>query len=769
MIKADVTGNVNSNDYGSVQYELYSPDGERLVISCNEITISYPITRLKNKYKLRNLQETTNEINNFEYLYNFAKKVYEKYNDIDTFHSSNKFYHDICVSCELDGKDLVLKDRPNYFPNNMILCENTECKHNKTNFEEDRIECTCSFNSGGIQGSSNSNATSVNYDIVSQDEADSNQNGPSNFPVLKCIDDFKVKKNGLFVFSIILLILEFILGIFAFTLGISFLVEKINNKIRTNTEKNNNKNNDNYANPPRKNVESSEDNEEEQNYNKFDIKVNMPELKITDKNNEEYAFGRGIELIPREYSHFFFAIKDSGVTKEINRAQLPFKISEDTKYLLEPIPGATYGDKFNNPTSFKQNILIVKDEDKKIDINDINIKVNLDLGKKTKKENINTNVNTKIKSKKVFKKIPSAQYGDDSKEKSIDNSSENKDSEEEIKVKKRNKKFDVNEDDSEIAEGKKNKLYGKKKVENEENDDISNVRINKKNESRFNDYTENRNNNDSRNIKVNIEKESFSYSDEYNEKANVYGEESLCFLMRREKRYKEYEFDKAVSKDKENYCVYLITFICDKIYLFDIILFRKEYDIFTALMTLYLFYHLCLISLITAFFDIPTLSKIYFRDGYPNFGQYLLFGLYSMLIAWVVYRLLMCLIRNNNKLIGNIHKNTCDMKAEYDAKEKINIKRNIDSLICRIKVKLVVFYLIVIGFSLLFFFYLSLFGSIYTGTKQKIFIAYGITLVEILVIKIVYAIILSALRKVAISSESACLYIFVKFMDLFLS
>ena len=140
-----------------------------------------------------------------------------------------------------------------------------------------------------------------------------------------------------------------------------------------------------------------------------------------------------------------------------------------------------------------------------------------------------------------------------------------------------------------------------------------------------------------------------------------------------------------------------------------------------------------------------------------------------MLLSWVVYRLLMCFIRNNNKLIGNIHKNTSGIKEEYDAKEKIAIKKNIDSLICKIKIKLLVFYLIVIGFSLLFFFYLSLFGSIYTGTKQKIFIAYGIALAEILVVKIVYAIILSLLRKAALSCECSCLYTFVKFMDLFLS
>ena len=304
---------------------------------------------------------------------------------------------------------------------------------------------------------------------------------------------------------------------------------------------------------------------------------------------------------------------------------------------------------------------------------------------------------------------------------------------------------------------KKINYMEKKKVENDDNEDISNVRINKKNESNFNDYNENKNNNESKNNKNNMNQGSFSFSDEYNPKSNIYEEESLCFLIKREKRYKEYEYEKAAFKDKENICIFFLTFICDKIYLFDIILFRKDYDIFSPLITLYLFYHLLIISLITAFFDIPTLSKIYNQTDYPNFGHYLLFGLYTMLLSWVVYRLLMCLIRNNND------------STDKNYGDKIVNQRDVDDIVSKTKIKLLIFYLIIIGFSLLFFFYLSLFGSIYTGTKKKIFIAYLIALLEILVVKIVYAILLGALRKVALCCQSVCLYSVVKFMDLYLS
>ena len=123
-----------------------------------------------------------------------------------------------------------------------------------------------------------------------------------------------------------------------------------------------NNENNNYTDPPKKIKNNPKDNEVGVDYNQYYSKVNIPKFKITNKDNEEYSFGNDIELIPREYSHFFFEIKDNGVVKEINRKKLPFKIDPKTKYLFESIPGTTYGDKFNIDD-------VTKNNDKENDIN----------------------------------------------------------------------------------------------------------------------------------------------------------------------------------------------------------------------------------------------------------------------------------------------------------------------------------------------------------------------------------------------------------------
>ena len=84
-------------------------------------------------------------------------------------------------------------------------------------------------------------------------------------------------------------------------------------------------------------------------------------------------------------------------------------------------------------------------------------------------------------------------------------------------------------------------------------------------------------------------------------------------------------------------------------------------------------------------------------------------------------------------------------------------------------IKLITFYLIDYAVTLYCSFYMILFCSIYKGTKANVFKTYGIALLEIFIIRVVYAIILALLRYMALSMRSKGFYNFVKFMDYYLS
>ena len=169
------------------------------------------------------------------------------------------------------------------------------------------------------------------------------------------------------------------------------------------------------------------------------------------------------------------------------------------------------------------------------------------------------------------------------------------------------------------------------------------------------------------------------------------------------------------------------------------------------------------------FFNLSILSKIFF-ENYPSVGFYLLYGLISNLIAWLIYRFLFCLIKNNttigyfvtkNKIVPNQPLNN---QANKKATEK-KIKKLNSKILC----KLIVYFVIQWAMLLFCFFYICLFSSIYRGAKKEIFKTYGIALLEILIIRIIYGSLLGSLRYASINNGVESLYKTVKFFDVYLS
>ena len=142
---------------------------------------------------------------------------------------------------------------------------------------------------------------------------------------------------------------------------------------------------------------------------------------------------------------------------------------------------------------------------------------------------------------------------------------------------------------------------------------------------------------------------------------------------------------------------------------------------------------------------------------------YLLYGLLAHIIIWVIYRIFILLLDNQDKIRSLVQLNN-DNNIE---KENINEKR--EDLIKKIKIQTIVFYIIVIILTAFCFIYLVTFFAIYTGTKAKVLKAYYISLIEIVLIKFVYGLCMASFRIAAEGNELKSFYNFVCICDKYLS
>ena len=100
--------------------------------------------------------------------------------------------------------------------------------------------------------------------------------------------------------------------------------------------------------------------------------------------------------------------------------------------------------------------------------------------------------------------------------------------------------------------------------------------------------------------------------------------------------------------------------------------------------------------------------------------------------------------------------------------EEVNekaIQQKYEELIKMIKIRTIVFFVISFLLTIFGFLYLLSFFAIYTGTKSKVIKAYLISLIEIILIKAVYGIVLASLRIAAEGNEIEKIYKIVYICD----
>ena len=235
--------------------------------------------------------------------------------------------------------------------------------------------------------------------------------------------------------------------------------------------------------------------------------------------------------------------------------------------------------------------------------------------------------------------------------------------------------------------------------------------------------------------------------------------------IKKEEKLLRIKYESAIQKDKSDVFIVLLTEVCDKIYLFKILCLLPKYNMFSIQMSLYLLYHLLLLTFVTFFYDIKTIQKIWSIENYPDLNYDLGYGLLSCLIVWVIYRLFLCFLNNENIITKFIKRNIFKSNNSDNFNEN---NKKFNRLLYKIKKGMIIYFAIELIFTLFCLLYLTTFCAIYAGTKNKIFKTYGITLVEVLIIKIIYGIILGIFRKVGLYKQKKILYNISYYSDKFI-
>ena len=104
--------------------------------------------------------------------------------------------------------------------------------------------------------------------------------------------------------------------------------------------------------------------------------------------------------------------------------------------------------------------------------------------------------------------------------------------------------------------------------------------------------------------------------------------------------------------------------------------------------------------------------------------------------------------------------------------EEINeelTQKKYNDVIRRIKIRMIIFFIIGFLLTAFCFIYLLSFFAIYTGTKSKVLKMYYISWIEILLIKIIYGICLASLRIASEGNEIENIYKIVYLCDKYAS
>lgn len=181
-------------------------------------------------------------------------------------------------------------------------------------------------------------------------------------------------------------------------------------------------------------------------------------------------------------------------------------------------------------------------------------------------------------------------------------------------------------------------------------------------------------------------------------------------------------------------------------------------------------------SLLCGFFTIRVIKKIWNQDGYPGIGFYLLYGLISHIIIWIIYQIFLYILdfRDKIKEIVLLQKEL-KLQESYDYDDNIDerndkiFKKKYSQIISHIKCIVIIFYIIIFIIIAFCSIYLICFFALYTGTRNRVIKSYFFSIIEILIIKFVYGFSLASLRVASRINKMKKVYKVVYIFDKYIS
>ena len=720
----------------AVEYEIYNPyTNEKIDLSiCANASISI--------FAPVNLNNKENS------LYDDLKK--EGY---DLFDGNNSFYNDLCSPyTSLNGTDVSLADRKEYYYNKeIVLCEDN-CKYIEVNTTTEKVVCKCSVKTEvNVDNNQEFNPQKLMEKFYKVDDY-------SNFKVIYCyklVFDKKIlKKNICFYIMLIL----FTLFLTSMIINILSAMKKINDiifaifkskftdnnfKNVTDKEKKRNRKSKAHLKGDKKNKEVTGN-------------IIFPKKKIA---NESLSIEGDSSIVPNNKNNIYNA-------KDINIKQkkLLKKKRKKTKLMNDSLISSSIQKNNNNKENLElkekrnsqinNNIIKLEEKDIKIDNNNINKESNINtdieknnLNNKEEKQNVN-NININIINNIMNKQNPPLKKKILPSSNTYNDEKSQKKGEYDIKMKKRKSKKlkkrtvihempnSVSSSTSSVVNLKSYNSIGRNKLKK-----ITNLYSSKDKEI-LKEFEEKKNLG-----KINIKQ---------NNKEDINKENNSVKYIDEELNRMEYE--NALKNDKRSYSQYYWSLLKKKHIIILTFVSNNDYNVFSLKFSLFLLSISLFFSINALFFRDSSMHTVFLQQGKYNLIYQIPKIVYSTLISFIMTIFLKRLSLSQNELIA--------IKNEIDQNKSKNL---VDKSKNCLKIKLFSFFFFGISLLLFFWYYISAFAAVYTNTQlyliKDTLISFGVSMSYPFIINLLPGIFrLSALKSEKKNKE--CLYKFSQILEL---
>ena len=219
--------------------------------------------------------------------------------------------------------------------------------------------------------------------------------------------------------------------------------------------------------------------------------------------------------------------------------------------------------------------------------------------------------------------------------------------------------------------------------------------------------------------------------------------------------YNELTYAQAILKDERNIFQIFFSYFNAKIELVQIIFYPKEFDHFSLALSLFLYELLIDFTLNALLFSDDIISQKYYNNGNLLFITSNILSIASNIISSLYIYLIEFLV-NYNDILDAAKQETNSEILFYKIFLKIY-----KLILCKIRI----FYIFVFITGLGCVYYLLLFCSIYKRIQKNLFINYIIGTLWSFGYKIIFSILSTIMRKIALLKRYKRLYLIAKFID----